>query len=76
MVSPSPLVCVHVSSWELDKEDVAVLSIINHKLWLLYYVFLQAVDGGWWEGTLNGKVGWFPSNYVKEISASKCGMPS
>jgi len=28
------------------------------------------VDGGWWEGTLNGKVGWFPSNYVKEISAS------
>ncbi|XP_020610645.1 rho guanine nucleotide exchange factor 7-like [Orbicella faveolata] len=30
----------------------------------------KAVDGGWWEGTLNGKVGWFPSNYVKEISAS------
>ncbi|XP_051559388.1 rho guanine nucleotide exchange factor 7b isoform X3 [Myxocyprinus asiaticus] len=24
-------------------------------------------DGGWWEGTLNGKSGWFPSNYVKEI---------
>ncbi|XP_029185886.2 rho guanine nucleotide exchange factor 7-like isoform X3 [Acropora millepora] len=30
----------------------------------------KVVDGGWWEGTLNGKVGWFPSNYVKEISAS------
>ena len=29
------------------------------------------MDGGWWEGTLNGIVGWFPSNYVKEISASK-----
>ncbi|KAM7445578.1 Rho guanine nucleotide exchange factor6 [Porites harrisoni] len=30
----------------------------------------KVVDGGWWEGTLNGIVGWFPSNYVKEISAS------
>ncbi|XP_071476868.1 rho guanine nucleotide exchange factor 7-like isoform X1 [Diadema antillarum] len=25
------------------------------------------VDGGWWEGMLNGRSGWFPSNYVKEI---------
>ncbi|RZC34675.1 rho guanine nucleotide exchange factor 7 [Asbolus verrucosus] len=23
-------------------------------------------DDGWWEGTLEGKTGWFPSNYVKE----------
>eukprot|EP00094_Tigriopus_californicus_P003230 TCALIF_03108-PA protein Name:"Similar to Arhgef7 Rho guanine nucleotide exchange factor 7 (Rattus norvegicus)" AED:0.18 eAED:0.18 QI:108/0.9/0.90/1/0.5/0.63/11/48/567 len=27
----------------------------------------QKVDGGWWEGTLNGKTGWFPANYVQEI---------
>ncbi|XP_063699124.1 rho guanine nucleotide exchange factor 7 isoform X2 [Culicoides brevitarsis] len=27
----------------------------------------QKEDGGWWEGTLDDKTGWFPSNYVKEI---------
>jgi len=29
----------------------------------------QVVDGGWWEGTLCGITGWFPSNYVQEIKA-------
>lgn len=28
-------------------------------------------DGGWWEGNLNGKTGWFPSNYVREVKP--CG---
>ncbi|XP_048461207.1 rho guanine nucleotide exchange factor 6-like [Rhincodon typus] len=27
-------------------------------------------DGGWWEGSLKGKSGWFPSNYVREIKPS------
>ncbi|XP_072451737.1 rho guanine nucleotide exchange factor 6 isoform X1 [Chiloscyllium punctatum] len=27
-------------------------------------------DGGWWEGSLKGKSGWFPSNYVREIKLS------
>uniref|UniRef100_A0AAY4CQI6 Rac/Cdc42 guanine nucleotide exchange factor (GEF) 6 n=1 Tax=Denticeps clupeoides TaxID=299321 RepID=A0AAY4CQI6_9TELE len=30
-------------------------------------------DGGWWEGTLNGKTGWFPSNYVREVKP--CDKP-
>ncbi|XP_027702214.1 rho guanine nucleotide exchange factor 6 isoform X2 [Vombatus ursinus] len=33
-------------------------------------------EGGWWEGTLNGKTGWFPSNYVREIKPNeKPGSP-
>uniref|UniRef100_A0A2R5LE14 Putative guanine nucleotide exchange factor n=1 Tax=Ornithodoros turicata TaxID=34597 RepID=A0A2R5LE14_9ACAR len=39
------------------------------------FTVTQALDGGWWEGTLNGTTGWFPSNYVKEhrADASKTG---
>ncbi|XP_044073104.1 rho guanine nucleotide exchange factor 7a isoform X5 [Siniperca chuatsi] len=27
-------------------------------------------DGGWWEGMLSGRTGWFPSNYVREVKGS------
>uniref|UniRef100_A0A672QD70 Rho guanine nucleotide exchange factor 7-like n=1 Tax=Sinocyclocheilus grahami TaxID=75366 RepID=A0A672QD70_SINGR len=27
-------------------------------------------EGGWWEGSLNSKTGWFPSNYVREVKGS------
>uniref|UniRef100_A0A1A8KN18 Osteoclast-stimulating factor 1 n=1 Tax=Nothobranchius kuhntae TaxID=321403 RepID=A0A1A8KN18_NOTKU len=27
-------------------------------------------DGGWWEGSLNDKTGWFPSNYVRELKGN------
>uniref|UniRef100_A0A670JAU1 Rho guanine nucleotide exchange factor 7 n=1 Tax=Podarcis muralis TaxID=64176 RepID=A0A670JAU1_PODMU len=28
-------------------------------------------EGGWWEGTHNGKTGWFPSNYVREVKSNE-----
>ncbi|XP_062383823.1 rho guanine nucleotide exchange factor 7b [Sardina pilchardus] len=28
---------------------------------------MRQEDGGWWEGSLNGRSGWFPSNYVREV---------
>ena len=30
----------------------------------------QSIEGGWWEGTLRGVTGWFPSNYVREVKGS------
>uniref|UniRef100_A0A3P9P5G6 Rho guanine nucleotide exchange factor (GEF) 7b n=1 Tax=Poecilia reticulata TaxID=8081 RepID=A0A3P9P5G6_POERE len=36
----------------------------------------KQVEGGWWEGSLNDRTGWFPSNYVRELKGSdkpKCG---
>ncbi|CAF1427782.1 unnamed protein product, partial [Didymodactylos carnosus] len=30
-------------------------------------VITQSPEGGWWEGTLDTKTGWFPMNYVELI---------
>lgn len=29
-------------------------------------IVMEKCSDGWWRGTLNGQVGWFPSNYVVE----------
>lgn len=36
----------------------------------------RMVDGGWWEGTCNGRSGWFPGNYVEQVTGkfSYCTM--
>jgi len=31
------------------------------------------VEEGWWSGTLNGKAGLFPSNFVKELDSTDDG---
>uniref|UniRef100_A0A914LXR8 SH3 domain-containing protein n=1 Tax=Meloidogyne incognita TaxID=6306 RepID=A0A914LXR8_MELIC len=28
---------------------------------------IQQLDGGWWEGSLDGRVGWFPTDFVNLI---------
>ncbi|XP_041846006.1 rho guanine nucleotide exchange factor 6 isoform X4 [Melanotaenia boesemani] len=33
-------------------------------------------EGGWWEGTLNSKTGWFPSNYVREVKPCEKSLSS
>ncbi|KAK7893222.1 hypothetical protein WMY93_022374 [Mugilogobius chulae] len=44
---------------ELSFSKGAVISVIRQE------------EGGWWEGSLNGKTGWFPSNYVRELKGDK-----
>ena len=36
----------------------------------------QKEDGGWWEGTLDGRTGWFPSNYVEELARDNKPSPT
>lgn len=48
-------------AFEGSKEDE-----LNFQKGDIITVTLQ-VPGGWWEGMLSGRSGWFPSNYVREI---------
>ncbi|XP_066555146.1 SH3 domain-containing kinase-binding protein 1 isoform X3 [Amia ocellicauda] len=37
---------------------------------------LGEVEEGWWEGTLNGKTGMFPSNFIKELPPEREDPPT
>lgn len=32
-------------------------------------------DGGWWEGTCDGKTGWFPDNFVEKVVVAEVAAP-
>lgn len=54
--------------------DSSCIFFLVHLLQLCFrkgdvIVVTQMEDGGWWEGTLRGRTGWFPSNYVRECEA-------
>lgn len=52
-----------VVDFEYDAEQPDELSIRKGDI----ITNVKKQDGGWWEGTLNGKTGVFPDNFVKEI---------
>ncbi|XP_029472082.1 cytoplasmic protein NCK1 isoform X2 [Rhinatrema bivittatum] len=39
-------------------------------------IVMEKCNDGWWRGSYNGHVGWFPSNYVTEESDSPSGEPA
>ena len=59
--------------WILNLRDVFRVNLSLIHLQLKFkkgdlITITQKEDGGWWEGTLDGKTGWFPSNYVEEVA--------
>jgi len=36
---------------------------------------LKEDDSGWWQGEINGRIGWFPFNYVKVIEEPVVACP-
>ncbi|KAF7259924.1 hypothetical protein EG68_02913 [Paragonimus skrjabini miyazakii] len=50
---------IHTDELSFKKGDILAVS--------------RQLDGGWWEGSLNGVTGWFPSNYVVRADDAACG---
>ena len=48
--------CVCVVQLQFEKGDVIQVT--------------RVVDGGWWEGVLDGRCGWFPGNYVEKVTGT------
>ncbi|XP_017786503.1 PREDICTED: SH3 domain-containing kinase-binding protein 1-like [Nicrophorus vespilloides] len=62
--------CRVIFSYKQDHEDELSLSVDD------VIEIIGEEEEGWWRGTLNGKTGVFPSNFVEEIVPSvspKCG---
>lgn len=39
-------------------------------------LLFQVDDAGWWEGMRDGKIGWFPSGYVKDVAPGMFFSPT
>ncbi|MEQ2197034.1 hypothetical protein XENOCAPTIV_021465 [Xenoophorus captivus] len=68
----SDSVCARHSSAHRIKsfESLSSQASLGRSSKLLQNQFRSLEEGGWWEGILNGKTGWFPSNYVREVKGS------
>lgn len=62
-------VCVHLSSACL----CVFVSVVSPFFFLTHFSFLcpslvlSVGEGGYWEGTVRGRTGWFPSDCVEEV---------
>lgn len=41
--------------------------MFTHLCFCLYISVLSVGEGGYWEGTVKGRTGWFPSDCVEEV---------
>lgn len=41
--------------------------MFTHVYFCLYISVLSVGEGGYWEGTVKGRTGWFPSDCVEEV---------
>ncbi|KAK6050536.1 SH3 domain protein [Cooperia oncophora] len=62
MAEPSVIVAKAKFSFEGKNNDE--LSFSKNDM----ITITQQIEGGWWEGTINGKTGWFPANYASIIT--------
>lgn len=64
---PASKMC-HDASGLFSVYFVAVLHTHTHCCFLLIPSVLSVGEGGYWEGTVRGRTGWFPSDCVEEVA--------
>lgn len=52
-----------IKAWEGGRNPICVSDGLEN-------ILSVQVEEGWWSGSLNGKSGLFPSNFVKEVDAT------